>query len=246
TDERCSTTTGTCVTGACLPDRFTPNQSADTAALLAPGTYTALTLCDGGSDYYALNLNSGDRVQVVSDTDPLGSFDLQLYTPLGALLAEAPTALLATAGTTGKYVLVAATHDASALYALRIDVRAGTACQHSPPDVHPQPNLALALGDGRHLDYAVCPGEETWFVARTPGGVSFDAALDPTQGGPIVLELYDSNTTTLLARDASGAAALHVEAASSLGGEFFLRVVGASKVTSNRYDLTLRWLGALP
>lgn len=245
-DERCESRTGLCVPGACLPDRFAPNQTPATAAPLKPGTHAQLTLCDREEDWYALSLLSGDRVQVVSDTDPLGSFDLSLTAPGGQLLAEAPTALLATAGSTGTYLLRARTNDDSAVYGLRFQVRAGQDCVHSPPEPHLLPAQALPVGAGRFLDYAVCPGEDSWFLVRTAGGVAVDAALDPTAGGALLLALLDSDATTSLAGDATGSAAPHVEAAGSHGGQFFLRVRGALPTVQNRYDLTIRLLGPLP
>ena len=198
------------------------------------------------SDWFSLDLQSGDRVQVVADTDPLGSFDLTVLSPLGQVLAQAPTALLATAGSTGKHFLRARTNDASAVYALRIQTRAGVACDHSPVEAHPQASQALRLPVGRSLDFAVCPGEETWFVVRTPGGVAIDGTLVPSAGGALVFELYDSNANTFLARDETGSAAPHVEAQASQGGQFFLRVRGAQATATNRYDLTVHLLGALP
>lgn len=246
TDERCESRTGLCVPGACLADRFAPNQAPATAAPLKAGTTTGLTLCNREEDWYLLSLSGGDRVQVVTDTDPLGSFELSLFAPGGPLLAQAPTALLATAGSTGGYLLRARTNDAAALYSLRVQVRAGEACVHSPPEPHLQPAQALPLGDGRSWGFSVCPGEETWFLLRTPGGAQAEAALDPTAGGALELALFDSDGQRLLARDALGGPAPQVAAAGSAGGQLFLRVRGLTPQAQNRYDLAVRFTGSLP
>ena len=242
-DERCESKTGRCVPGACLPDRFAPNGTQATAAKLAPGSVPGLTLCGREADWFVLQLKSGDRVQVVSDADPLGSFDLSLLSPAGNVLDEAPLALLATVGSDGPYYLVARSNDASASYDLRITVKGGQGCDHNPPGSFPQPSLAAPLGPGPHYDLSACPGEETWFAVRqTGGGLSAQASLDPAQGGAIGLALFDSDGATALAHDESGGPAPAVSAASASGGTFFLRVRGLTPVASARFDLVVRSL----
>ncbi len=247
-DERCSTSSGTCVSGACLPDRFSPNGTQATAAALSPGRYPQLTLCGAGqASWFSLALQSGEQVQVVSDADPLGSFDLQLLAPDSTVLAEGQLAVSATAGSDGTYFVRASSNDASMLYGLQIIERLGTACVQSPAGAHGQPAGAVPFASGSSGGFTLCAGEATWFVLRgSPDagapGVQADAVLDPTQGGPLVLTLFDSDAQTQLSQDATGSGALHVQAASATAGNFFLRVRGASATVTNSYDLTVRSL----
>jgi hypothetical protein len=241
-DERCETRTGKCVPGACLSDRMDPNGDAVHAAPVAPGSYPSLTLCGPEEDWFSLSLLSGDTVQVVSDADPLGSFNLQLRDAAN-ILDDERTAVLRTVGATGKYYVRARTNDASALYGLRVQVAHGTACAHSPEGPHPTAVNALPLTPGTSYDFAVCPTEQTWFSLRPPAGQGVDitGSLLPTAGGALVFTLFDSDGATRLAEDAGGSSAPHVGAARAQGELFFLRVMGADPSVRNRYDATVRF-----
>lgn len=243
-DERCETRTGKCVPGACLPDRMDPNADQAHAAPIAAGSYPALSLCGGSDeDWYSLPLLSGDTVQVVADSDPLGSFDLQLRDGTGFVLDEEPLAVLRTVGSTATYYVRARTNDASALYGLRVQIAHGIACAHNPSDPHPTPALALPLGAGPSYDFSVCPTEQTWFSLRPPSGQGVDitGSVSPTAGGVLVFTLFDSDGATKLAEDATGSAAPHVAAAHASGELFFLRVMGADPSVRNQYDATVRF-----
>ena len=241
-DERCETRTGRCVPGACLPDRLDPAGDAAHAAPVAPGTYPSLTLCGKEEDWFSIPLLSGDTVQVVAETDPLGSFDLQLRDAT-SVLDEQPLAVLRTVGAGGTYFVRARTNDASALYGLRVQVAHGTACAHSPPQPHPTAVDALPLGPGPVYDLAVCPTEQTWFSFRPPAGegVEVTGSLAPTAGGALFFTLFDSDGATVLSEDASGSAAPHVAAPRARGEVVFLRVIGADPSVRNSYDLTARY-----
>ena len=248
TDERCETRTGTCVSGACQTDRYYPNTTEATAAMLGAGTFPLLTLCSSTQEsWFSLALHSGDQVQVVSDADPLGSFDMQLIAADGTVLDEEQLSVAGTAGSTGTYYIRIRTNDASALYGLSIIIRPGNACALNPSGSHGLASSAVPLTAGQYGGFTVCPGEPVWFVLRGDGdagapGVAADATLDPTQGGPLVLTLFDSDAQTQLAQDASGSGNLQVEAVAASGGNFFLRVSGASATVANSYDLTVRSL----
>ena len=243
-DERCETRTGRCVPGACRPDRFDPDGDQAHAAPVVPGSYPLLTLCGQDQDWFSVQLLSGDTVQVVADSDPLGSFDLQLR-DASAVLEEAPSAVLHTVGKSGTYFVRALTNDASSLYGLRVQVAHGTPCDHRPPDAHPGPAQALPLPPGPAYDLTVCPGEATWFSVRvaTGQGVDVTGSLSPTAGGPLVLTLFDTDGQTVLEQDASGTSAPHVAAAASRGQIFYLRVAGETGEVRNSYDLTVRVTG---
>jgi hypothetical protein len=219
-----------------------PNGDAAHAAPVAPGSYPSLTLCGPEEDWFSLSLLSGDTVQVVSDADPLGSFNLQLRDAAN-ILDDERTAVLRTVGATGKYYVRARTNDASALYGLRVQVAHGTACAHSPEGPHPTAVNALPLTPGTSYDFAVCPTEQTWFSLRPPAGQGVDVAgsLLPTAGGALVFTLFDSDGATRLAEDAGGSSAPHVGAARAQGELFFLRVMGADPSVRNRYDATVRF-----
>ena len=243
-DQRCETRIGNCVAGACTPDRFSPNGSQAQAVPIQPGSYPLLRLCGpADEEWFALQLLSGDTVQAVADSDPLGSFDLQLRDP-AAVLEEAPFVVLHLIGRTGAYYLRARSNDASALYGLRVQVSHGQSCAHQPPDPHPSAAQALPLSAGPHYGDSVCPGEATWFSIAVAVGQGVDAtlALDPTAGGPLTLSLYDSDGQSLLAQDASAGRAPHVAAPSARGQTLFLRVAGATNAVQNQYDLTVRFL----
>lgn len=244
TDQHCETRTGQCVSGACLPDRFDPAGDLAHAAPIAPGSYPQLTLCGREQDWFSFRLLSGDTVQAVAESDPLGSFDLQLRDGT-SLLEEGPSAVLRTVGSDGTYYLRASTNDASALYGLRLQVAHGAACDHNPPDPHASPAQALPLQAGPGYGWAICPGEATWFSVRVAAGqgVRAQASLEPTAGGALALTLFDSDGQTALAQDASGTAAPVVSAAGAAGGVLYVRVAGVNELVRNHYDLTIQVTG---
>ncbi len=75
---------------ACGPDRFDPNDSPGAAAVVAPGVLTALRLCAGELDAFAVTAAPFTKIEVYASHDPgAGHVRLRLLGPDGAELASA-------------------------------------------------------------------------------------------------------------------------------------------------------------
>ena len=69
-------------------DFFEPNDSPLAAFPVIEGTASGLSACPGNEDYFAINVNSGDEINVdISFSDAEGDIDLRLYSPTGSLAA---------------------------------------------------------------------------------------------------------------------------------------------------------------
>ena len=78
---------------SCSDDIYSGNNDTDSALLLEPGEYSELSLC-GAADYFGVNLQQGDTLNValqIGDTGSNRNLDLQLLAPEGHLLVESGT-----------------------------------------------------------------------------------------------------------------------------------------------------------
>ena len=75
--------------GAACTDTFEDNDALDAPAPLTPGIHPQLMACPYDEDYYALDLNAGDALQVDARfVHASGDVDLRLYSPAGAQVAK--------------------------------------------------------------------------------------------------------------------------------------------------------------
>lgn len=76
--------------GPCQPDRFEPNDSAQTAKPLSPGVHTQLRLCSGDdTDAFAVTLAAFDLLTVLTGHAGGGYTDLQVLDPAGEVVEDA-------------------------------------------------------------------------------------------------------------------------------------------------------------
>ena len=240
--EVCQIRTGLCISAACLPDALEPNDTEASAAAVQPGLYSNLTLCGGQPDWFKLDLGAGDQVSLtVSPPNLAGTnFTTVLYDPTGTqALGSGSLQVDTSAPAAGTYPFVVRSTDARDDYTLRILVSRGTPCEDDAYEPDDSFTAAAPLDAGTHVNLMKCPNNADWYLVAVPRGQSLTATLrsDPTQG-PLELDVYDSDGTTLLAKTTTTAPAEQVTVTDSSAGRVFLQVVAAS-TTQNAYDLDL-------
>lgn len=80
----CNRSTGNCLEFICNEDIFAPNHTAATAAPLAPGTYSQLTLCP--EDWFSIDVRSNDAVRFRINHSDDADIDAYLFDADGNLL----------------------------------------------------------------------------------------------------------------------------------------------------------------
>jgi hypothetical protein len=76
--------------GPCQPDRFEPNDSAQSARPLSPGVHTQLRLCSGDdTDAFTVTLDAFDVLTVLTAHATGGYTDLQVLDPAGKVVEDA-------------------------------------------------------------------------------------------------------------------------------------------------------------
>ncbi|MCA9582379.1 MAG: PPC domain-containing protein, partial [Myxococcales bacterium] len=72
----------------CMSDYLEPNND-QSAPALEPGTYSALYLCPGESDYYGITVEEGDRIYLkVTFLHADGNIDAEILKPDGSVVAK--------------------------------------------------------------------------------------------------------------------------------------------------------------
>ena len=141
------------------PDRFDPNQHAETATRLTPNTTVNATVAAYDPDWFAFDAAAGDRINVSVASPYMNQMDVLVYGPDGTVLrsgglGDPPLNLTIDAVEDGTYRVVLRQGDLQTLlieevpYDLSVDVAAGGAA----PDVD-----ADRLSDAEEAEYGTDP-----------------------------------------------------------------------------------------
>ncbi len=180
---------------ACEADALEPNRSplggggAPASAPVPPGVHANLTTCREDDDWYAVELNAAERLDVsVTFTAADGDLDLELYDADGltvidrsAGLQNAEAVQLLRAPAAGRYFvrvfLAAGAASVSNTYAMTVTVAPADQCADDRFEPNGDAGAATLLPDGMHA-LTLCPGDEDWFRFNIPAGntVSFQLA----------------------------------------------------------------------
>lgn len=141
------------VTGNVYPmrDRFEPNDALGDATPVSPGTYTDLTIVDGESDFYAVDVGAGQELHAaISFEHRTGDLDLDVHGPDGTELAysdsvtDNESARIVADGAGTYYVEVYGFEGDSGRYDL--DVRVSDVVTPPPTATPAEPTLTPATG----------------------------------------------------------------------------------------------------
>lgn len=163
-------------TPTCPDDRFEPNDSATSAAPIAPGLHPNLRLCSGDLDFFHFDLLAGDQVRVdLRFSHAEGDIDAQVTGPSGAAVATAASStndevLSFTAATAGRYVLRATLFSDSGTspgndYSLELRVTGATPeCTEDEFEPNDTSATAPPLWPGSYPGLSLCPGDDDFYA----------------------------------------------------------------------------------
>jgi len=249
------------------PDPYDPNETFATARSLSAGKYEAYICFPGDQDWFSINLVSYQDLQVtlngpssakqVSLTDLPKNYDLELYDPLGRLVASshnggtAPESIGFTASATGgdyriRVFGVGGAFDPDNPYALRLDLGAApptptaTATPtHTPvpscgPDAY-EPNdsssTAASIATGTEIRAYLCPAMDSdYYRFSVAGSVEIHVRLYDLPAA-YELTLFDPTGWVVARGTGSGTAPRELTYLSTADGDYLLRV-GPSSPTS--------------
>ena len=221
----------------CVDDAFEENDTSATAAALPPG-WQQLQRCAGDDDWFSTTLLAGQSLRAgITYDSTIATLSLELRDSGGALLtAPDPYSVLFTAAASGSYLL-RVTGDAAAETPYRMLLEA----PFSPPPCDPDyasPNHSLAAAipgwpeDDVWTDMAMCDGTEDWWTETIPPDYTLEVWVDPffpiaydlSDPSWYIVELYDTDGTTMLLQLDSRHGATGFDWSSTTGGTFFVRV----------------------
>ena len=181
----------------CPGDRF---EGQDAVTPLSARTYTGLLLCDGTSDHFLVQPNSGEGLRVTLRHDPSqGDLSLELTAlpprierfglsdgRLGVETVLLPPDMLIRPA----QVVVSGRPGATVPYSLTIERTGADVCA---PDALEGPTgndsfeAAVALPPGPQT-LSLCPADEDWLSLRVSAGTRFTASLTPDD---LLISLHD-------------------------------------------------------
>jgi Cys-rich repeat protein len=257
----CDVASGQCLASTCQPDQYDPQDLAiSTAPVVTAGTISGLTLCtqffDGGSDqpadYFAVDLNAGDALDVVVDTDVLvqDSMDIRIIDAKQQVYSEGQLATEATVSLQGTYYVRVTSTDAWVPYSLRLIITQEQVC---PSDIY-EPNNTIAQATivpptTEQLPpqgiLTVCPGQGDYYELSTPAaGQSAEFQVFFVAGQPeLDLYVYDTDGMTLIGQSTSSSPPQSVIVSPSqvTGSHFYCEVVAADPRAQNQYYLQVTY-----
>ncbi|MBN2359435.1 MAG: PPC domain-containing protein [Deltaproteobacteria bacterium] len=237
--------TVTPATPTCREDGYEDNDDQAHATLVTAGTYDGQT-CAGDEDWFAINLNAGDTLDVnLLFAHANGDLDLQLRAPDGVLLRTSASTddneeiLDYVVPNAGSYALrVRGFLGAENSYRLSIVVTpAAPVC---PEDGYEENDTRATATPYLTTPIAgqICAGDYDFFSVALNVGDALTAALDFTDAdGDLDLYLYDPSGN-LLDWSVSVTDDELIEHTATVAGTFALRVFGVGQA-ENAYLLTL-------
>ena len=237
-------------------DLFEDNDDFGSAAALGVGSWSALTLCDGDMDYYAIDLLAGDYVTV--DVDFLnaeGDVDIRLLDASENTLTSSTSvgdgeSIERAIATDGTYVLQVLLYgdngDVGQSYDLAVEV--GDAPEVPGPEPCPIDALeendtdadASAVAIGETIDLTVCSDDEDWYAIDIAAGLELTVdLLFLDEEGDIDLKVVAPDGTTSTSGSVSDDESVTLTA---VAGTYLVRAylyADGGSLTGNDYDLVV-------
>lgn len=213
---------------ACVPDTLEPNDDSEDASLLNDGESLSLQICAEDIDYFAIELEAGQRARVSVIHDPAQA-DIDVYfldTDALEPLAEGTTldpieTVAATAPADGVYfveVLGFQSEDVGP-YNLTLEL-----CQNDLFDPNDSAEDASRLLSGLLDDLRLCLQETDWYAVTGLAGETLLVSVTSDQTEELTLTLMDSTRTNIVATGIIEGNELFVREPLNEGGDYFISV----------------------
>jgi len=220
---------------ACAPDGLEPNASPFEAGdealprVIEGGAYANLFSCRGDDDWYAVDLEAGQSLQVtVEFQNAEGDLDAVLYGSDGeTVIAESAgfsdleSVGLVRAEVAGRYYVRVFMNPGDVQhgvnrYSLNVEINDADACTDDAYEPNGDLETAELLPDGRH-ELTVCPGDVDWYRFAIPAGNTVSWQVNAA-GAAIELALFDEDGDLLESDD------IRIAHQAQRNGMYYLRV----------------------
>ncbi len=235
----------------CDTDAFEENDTLETPAALAPGTYDA-TVCRNDRDFYAVALGAGDTLTLeLLFEDDDGDIDVVLYNPAGVQVAVSAGStdeerIVYTAAAAGTYVIgtyvLFTDAGVPSEYIMDLEIeRPAVECEDDFLEENDTRTTARFVAPGSVDDLRVCAGDDDYYYADLTSGDTINATLSFAHaGGNIDLRVLDPDGNAVASSTSvnDNETVSHVATRS---GRYTLRasLLGETDSTlGNDYDLT--------
>ena len=159
----------------CVDDGMENNDVMIEAISLTAGSFTGLVVCPGDSDWFAVEPNAGELLNISLEfLNVLGDFDLKLFEANGVLLASSLTATdneniqYYAADSSVLFVEVSFFGTASATttntYTIDVSYSVPPVCQSDEYEPNDTIENAISIGVGTHEELTVCEHDPDWFL----------------------------------------------------------------------------------
>lgn len=228
----------------CTDDAREPNNTQAGANVVTPGTLSALQVCPGNDDFYAVDVPAGGTLTAsITFTVANGDLDLALLGPTGTVLRTSATASASTESVS--YTFTTATRatlraygyqGVGNAYALTVGVTSTATCTDDGAEPNDTQAAAAALTPGT-LTGTVCPGDPDFFSLTIPAGSTLSASLMFTNAnGDLDLRLYNAAGSIVASSTTASQSTESFMYTATTAGTFALEVRGFLSAT-NSYTL---------
>lgn len=185
------------------PDRFEPNDNVSAAEKISPGSYEDLRITMGESDYFAVDLERGETIEVgMFFSDSIGDLDLELLDPAGMQLNtsfgntddEAVSATVTRNGT--YYIRALGAGQASGTYTLDVNVTDASDSRPDPDRFEPNDDQSSAheIHTGTYQYLRIDDGENDYYAINAYDNYTVEASIAFSQAmGNLSIEIYNQD-----------------------------------------------------
>jgi len=206
--------------------------SLSAATAIPAGTGTGYLNSTDTDDYYKVNLQSGQTIEV-SLTPPSGSdFDLELYDPSqfevdSSTLGGSQTDIVThTATSTGYFYIRSYRYSGEGIYSLTVTVTGGTTQDDmgTGTDAGNSISTATTIPAGSGMGYIDSTDTYDYYKVRVTSGQTVSVSMTPPSGSDFDLSLYDTNQSQVDSSTFGGSQIDTVEGTAAASGYFYITV----------------------
>lgn len=215
----------------CMDDAFEPNDSQETAQILAEGRTESLAICEATGDFYRFDASFRNLVTFTVDnfTHAEGDIDLRVLNEEGTIVASSAgvgnteSVSYCARGSEAVYAQVFGYRGATNTYAIEVERESGACCVDD--SFEPDDASATARPDGSPITGTICPGDDDFYEVRTEGPATLEIDVAHDLGDINIELLSPSGARITVSETASSPETIRADVDS--GGRYLLRVYAA-------------------